>query len=80
MHGRTSLPPTGFGACDPHWIRGHGKTVRTPGSVVVTIAADGWPVVAEAIQEPAGLISVSVTGADLDAGETPAKELPPGCS
>jgi hypothetical protein len=24
-------------ACDPYWIRGHGKAVRTPGSVVVTM-------------------------------------------
>jgi hypothetical protein len=53
-------------ACDPYWIRPAAKAVRTPGAVLVTISADGWPQVSRALRaaQPAG-VSVTVTGADL---------------
>jgi hypothetical protein len=36
-----------------------------PPDSAAAVAADGWPVIAKAIREAAGLISVSITGADL---------------
>jgi hypothetical protein len=53
-------------ACDPYWIRPQAPARRTPGSVVCTITADGWPQVSRALRaaQPAG-VSVTVTGADL---------------
>lgn len=51
-------------ACDPYWVRPPGPAIRTPGSVIVTITADGWPQVSRAIRAaPPGLLSVTVTGA-----------------
>jgi hypothetical protein len=60
-------------ACDPFWVRGHGRASRTPGSVVLAIAAAGWPDVAAAIREARRTagdgFSVSVTSADLSPDE-----------
>lgn len=60
-------------ATDPYWIRLGGAVKETPGKAVVTIEAEGWPVVAAAIRTaretsgPGWLVSVSSSTLSPDA-------------